>query len=81
MADAPSPAPYDDWADLYDKVYAYLDYDLDFWLGQANAAGGPVLEMGCGTGRVALALHGVPSLVDHRKVEAQQQAGPRRQRQ
>ena len=56
MADAPSPAPYDDWADLYDKVYAYLDYDLDFWLGQANAAGGPVLEMGCGTGRVALAL-------------------------
>ena len=28
MADAPSPAPYDDWADLYDKVYAYLDYDL-----------------------------------------------------
>ena len=56
MADAPSPALYDDWADLYDKVYAYLDYDLDFWLGQANAAGGPVLEMGCGTGRVALAL-------------------------
>jgi SAM-dependent methyltransferase len=49
-------APYDDWADLYDKVYAYLDYDIGFYRSQAEASGGPVLELGCGTGRVALAL-------------------------
>jgi SAM-dependent methyltransferase len=49
-------APYDDWADLYDKVYAYLDYDIGFYLSQTEATGGPVLEMGCGTGRVAIAL-------------------------
>jgi SAM-dependent methyltransferase len=49
-------APYDDWADLYDKVYAYLDYDIGFYVQQAEAAGGPILELGCGTGRVALAL-------------------------
>lgn len=49
-------APYDDWADLYDKVYAYLDYDIGFYVQQAEASGGPVLEMGCGTGRIAIAL-------------------------
>jgi SAM-dependent methyltransferase len=51
-----SPQPYDDWADIYDKVYAYLDHDLPFYLEQAKATGGPVLELGSGTGRVALAL-------------------------
>lgn len=49
-------APYDDWANLYDKVYAYLDYDIGFYLAQAEASGGPVLELGCGTGRIALAI-------------------------
>ena len=48
--------PYDDWADIYDRVYAYLDYDLPFYVQQATASGGPVLEMGCGTGRVSLAI-------------------------
>ena len=50
------PQPYDDWADIHDRVYAYLDYDLPFYLEQAKASGGPVLELGCGTGRVALAI-------------------------
>ncbi len=49
-------APYDDWADLYDKVYAYLNYDIGFYLSQAEASAGPVLELGCGTGRIALSL-------------------------
>ena len=49
-------APYDDWADIYDKVYAYLDYDIGFYVSQAEASRGPVLELGCGTGRVAIAL-------------------------
>ncbi len=48
--------PYDDWADIYDQVYSYLDYDLPFYLQQAQAADGPVLELGCGSGRVALTL-------------------------
>ena len=48
--------PYDDWADIYDQVYAYLTYDIPFYVQQALASGGPVLELGCGTGRVALAI-------------------------
>ena len=50
--------PFDDWADIYDQVYAYLTYDLDFYVGQAVASQGPVLELGCGTGRVSLAMAG-----------------------
>ena len=56
MAERAGPQPYDDWADIYDSVYAYLDHDLAFYLGQANRSSGPVLELGCGTGRVSLAL-------------------------
>ena len=48
--------PYDDWADIYDAVYADLDHDLAFYTGLAKSAGGPVLELGCGTGRVSLAI-------------------------
>jgi SAM-dependent methyltransferase len=48
--------PFDDWADIYDKVYADLDHDLPFYVRQAVASGRPVLELGCGTGRVALAM-------------------------
>jgi SAM-dependent methyltransferase len=52
----PPEYPYDDWADIYDQVYAYLDHDLGFYVEQAKASGGPVLELGCGTGRVSLAI-------------------------
>lgn len=48
--------PFDDWADIYDRVYADLDHDIPFYVQQAIASGGPVLELGCGTGRVALAV-------------------------
>lgn len=48
--------PYDDWADIYDRVYAYLDYDTPFYIQQATASDGPVLELGCGTGRVSIAM-------------------------
>ena len=53
---AGSANPYDNWADIYDQVYAYLDQDLPFYAEQAKASGGPVLELGCGTGRVSLML-------------------------
>jgi SAM-dependent methyltransferase len=43
-------------AELYDVVHACRG-DLAFWQAiVARAGGGPVLEIGCGTGRVALAL-------------------------
>ena len=48
----PPEYPYDDWADIYDQVYAYLDHDLGFYVEQAKASGGPVLELGCGTGEL-----------------------------
>ena len=43
--------------ELYDIVTAdTLDGDVDYYVGQAKEAGGPVLELGAGTGRVTLAL-------------------------
>ncbi len=47
---------YDLSADLYDHVGAYRDRraDVTFYAAQAAAAGGQVLELGCGTGRVLL---------------------------
>ena len=48
--------PFDDWADIYDRVYADWDHDLGFYLQHAVTSGGPVLELGCGTGRVSLAI-------------------------
>ena len=50
--------PFDDWADIYDQLYAYLTHDLGFYVQQARASGGPVLELGSGTGRVSLAMAG-----------------------
>jgi SAM-dependent methyltransferase len=42
-------------ADLYDHVPAYEGRpDLDFYVDAARASGGPVLEVGCGTGRVLI---------------------------
>jgi SAM-dependent methyltransferase len=42
-------------ADLYDHVGAYRERpDVDFYVAAAREAGSPVLEMGCGTGRVLI---------------------------
>ena len=43
---------YDPLADLYDLEYVH-DYDAPFWLALANREGGPVVEWGAGTGRIA----------------------------
>jgi SAM-dependent methyltransferase len=53
---------YDRWADIYDCQYAGLYDDVEFYLGLAQAATPPVLELACGTGRVTLpiAQAGVP---------------------
>ena len=47
---------YDAWADVYDAVYSYVRDDLPFYVREARRVEGPVLELGCGTGRVAIAL-------------------------
>jgi SAM-dependent methyltransferase len=40
--------------DLYDLVLGDLDYGVDFYVGLARAAQGPVLDICCGTGRILL---------------------------
>jgi len=42
-------------AAVYDAIYADRD-DVGFWQAVAADAGGPILELGCGTGRVLLPL-------------------------
>jgi SAM-dependent methyltransferase len=49
----PAPSPFDD-AELYDRVFAALDFDVPFWRALAKRARGPVLDVGCGTGRITL---------------------------
>jgi SAM-dependent methyltransferase len=43
---------YDLLARFYDTENADFIEDLDFWVGLAKDSGGPVLELGCGSGRV-----------------------------
>jgi SAM-dependent methyltransferase len=52
-----NPSPYEA-PEIYDLLLGSLDFDLPFWLKVAAEAGGPVLEAGCGTGRVLLRLLG-----------------------
>lgn len=51
-----SPEFYDRAAPYYDADYEAAGHgeDVGFYVAEARAAGGPVLEMGCGTGRVLL---------------------------
>jgi SAM-dependent methyltransferase len=50
--------PSDDYAliaDVYDHIGPYRDRpDVEFFVRAARTAGGPVLELGCGTGRVLI---------------------------
>jgi SAM-dependent methyltransferase len=46
---------YDALAGLYDVEYVH-DYDLPFWLSLAGREGGPIVEWGAGTGRIAAPL-------------------------
>ena len=51
----PKPSPYDA-PELYDVLFDPLDFDVPYWLDVARQAGGPLLEAGCGTGRILLRL-------------------------
>jgi ubiquinone/menaquinone biosynthesis C-methylase UbiE len=61
---ASGAAGWDDYADFYDweNAQTMARRDVAFWKRVARAASGPVLELGCGTGRVTvpLARSGVP---------------------
>jgi SAM-dependent methyltransferase len=46
-------SPFDD-AQLYDILFGDLQFDRGFYLQLARQAGGPVLEVACGTGRILL---------------------------
>jgi len=50
-----NPSPYDA-PEIYDALFESFDFDLPFWLKIGREANGPLLEAGCGTGRVLLRL-------------------------
>lgn len=50
-------------AAYYDIHHSRHLEDLDFWRQLAERQGGPILELGCGTGRVLLPLAGVASSI------------------
>lgn len=53
----PAREYFDVLAEFYDAVQRDRDLgDVDFYVGLARESGGPVLEVGCGTGRVYLEL-------------------------
>ncbi|MBA4495410.1 class I SAM-dependent methyltransferase [Paenactinomyces guangxiensis] len=45
-----------DWPDYYDWTSPGLERDLTYYIELAKQTGGPVLELGCGTGRCSLAI-------------------------
>lgn len=49
-------AEYDPWAPYYDLVHPGLPGEAEFYVGQAVRAGADTLELGAGTGRIALPM-------------------------
>jgi SAM-dependent methyltransferase len=47
---------YTPFAELYDLFYADFAEDINLYAGFAERSGGPILEIGSGTGRVSIAL-------------------------
>lgn len=61
-------------ADVYDHIGAYAARpDVDFYVEAAKRAGAPVLEVGCGTGRVLIPT--VKSLPKKRPLPCRMVAG------
>ncbi len=48
--------PYAELPELYDLEHAGFTEDIDLYLGLAEVVGDPILELGCGTGRVLAPL-------------------------
>ena len=56
MSASPEPSPYDAIARLYDPWSASVTEDIGFYVEEALAADGPVVELACGTGRISVPL-------------------------
>jgi len=48
--------PLDNWSDIYDSLHSWLTDDIFFYLEEAKKSGGPILELGCGTGRIVIPI-------------------------
>ncbi|HYK07174.1 MAG TPA: class I SAM-dependent methyltransferase [Gaiellaceae bacterium] len=55
-AEVPSGSPYNPIARLYDAWSASVTEDVEFYVQEARAAGGPVVELACGTGRITVPI-------------------------
>ena len=51
-----NPSPYDAIARLYDPWSASVTEDVEFYVEEALAVAGPVVELACGTGRIAVPI-------------------------
>jgi SAM-dependent methyltransferase len=49
-------SPYDGIAELYDPWSASVTEDVTFYVAEARRSGGPVVELGVGTGRIAIPI-------------------------
>src|SRR3954469_6317863 len=49
-------SPYDAIAELYDPWSRSVTEDVPFYLDEARRSGGPVVELGVGTGRIAVPI-------------------------
>jgi len=56
LSASPEPSPYDAIARLYDPWSASVTEDIGFYVEEALAADGPVVELACGTGRISVPL-------------------------
>ncbi len=52
----PPSSPYDWIAELYDPWSVSVTEDVAFYLGECRRTGGPVVELGVGTGRIAIPI-------------------------
>jgi SAM-dependent methyltransferase len=51
-----SESPYNAISRLYDAWSASVTEDIEFYVEEARAAGGPVVELACGTGRISVPI-------------------------
>ena len=49
-------AVFDGWAEYYDLIHQGLPGEAEFYVGNAMRQGGRTLELGCGTGRLAIPM-------------------------